>query len=193
MDNLNEISLIWRSAKVDFLPTSDEIRGIAMKYRSQRLTKKIAIILIGILSSLVMVFALVSHKLDSLAARIGDVCILISCLVLIMANTRSLGRLYRLDHLSNKDFLQYLEKVQDGYIGFYKTNQVVGLAFNSVGLILYLFDFVHTSLNRSIVGYSLMILYLLLVWFVVRPWSFNRKMRKLGAYRTRLDEIVRQL
>jgi hypothetical protein len=193
MHDLNDIKTIWRSAKAESLPTPDEIRGIVRKYRNQRLIKKVAIISFSILSFFLLVFILISHKLDSVPARIGDVCILVSCVVLIMANTRSLGRIYRLDPLSNRDFLQYLERVQQGYIRFYKTNQVIGLVFNSVGLLLYLFECVHRSLTGSIIGYSLIVLYLLLVWLVFRPWAFKRKMRKFKEYKTRLDKIIGQL
>jgi hypothetical protein len=193
MDDLNDIKAIWHSAKVDGLPTSDEIRQIVRKYRRQKLTGKavavaVALALLGVVAGAVFFYPSVLPS-----TRWGEACILVAIAILVANNTRSLFRVYGLKNLSNKEFLQYLELAQQGHIRFYKRTQVVGLAFNSVGLLLYLYEFVHKSLTASVIVYGLTVLYLLAVWLILRPRLYQRRKKKFDALRERVDKISGQL
>jgi hypothetical protein len=191
--DLNDIKDIWRSAKVDGLPTTDEIRAIIRRYRSQKLRKKAGFIALAALASVLMFSLLVSHRSKPLVTRIGDIIFLSSWLFLLISNMRSFRRAYRLKDHSNKAFLQYLERGQQGQIRYYKRTLVFFLAINSAGLLLYLYDMVHQSLALSVIGYGLTVLYLLFVWLFLRPWSFRRKQKKFDLLREKLDKISRQL
>jgi hypothetical protein len=193
MDNLNDIKTIWHSAKVDGLPTSDEIRGIIRQYHRQRLIRKggsivAAVILLGVMIGVVLFYPSVL-----LVTRLGEGCIFIAIAIIVTANAGSLVRAYGFKNLNNKAFLQYLERAQQGHIRFYKRTQVIALVFNSVGLLLYLFELVYKSLIAFVIAYGLTVLYLLLMWLVVRPWFFQRKKRKFDKLREKVEKIIKQL
>jgi hypothetical protein len=193
MDNLNDIKTIWRSANVDGLPTSQEMKGVVRKYRRQKLAKKAGTIMVTLFLLALMIGVVLFYPSVLLTTRIGEGCMLIAIVILVVNNTRSLARVYRLRNLSNKAFLEYLDLAQRGHIRFYKRTQVVGLGLISIGLLLYLFELVYKSLVAFLVAYGLTAVYLLVMWFVVRPRFFQRKKRKFDTLREKAEKIAGQL
>lgn len=193
MDNLNELKAIWQTAKVDELPSAAEILQQAKKFRNQKIRNKVLSIIVGITGTIAMSLLLITMPVLMLCTRLGIVFILFSCIILIYTNARSIRRFIRLNDCSNKEFISFLEQTQRNQLYYYKYTQVLGLLFSSIGLLLYLYEFVHRNITLMIIFYVISLAWILFLWFYQRPRSFKKHSRKLNAMLHELNKITDQL
>lgn len=181
MDNLNDLKKIWLAADIGNLPALAEMMQLIAQYRRSKLLKKAALILAAILLTAIMVSVVFLYKSVMLSTRLGEAGIIAAGLILIITNIGSIGRLYKVKDLSNKEFLGYLEQVKINRRYYYRKTQVAGLSLVSVGLLLYLYEGVYQHLWLCIVSYALVTIYLLVMWLIVRPRMYRRQAGKLDA------------
>jgi hypothetical protein len=193
MDNFNDLKSIWLTAKTDSLPASDEIVHIIKRYRNKTLQKKMMVILVGLVSVTIMIGIIFFYKPEMLTTRIGESFIILAGSILIFSNVRSIKRFYDLQEFSNRDYIEFLKKGRQNQIHFYKKTQVFGMAFCSIGLLFYIFEFVHKNAILSIIAYSLLVIYLLILWLIVRRRVFTKHARKLEELIKRLESLSNQL
>ena len=105
---------------------------------------------------------------------------------------RSLGRLYRVRDMNNKEFIAYLEQVQRNRIYYYKNTQVLGMALVGSGLLLYIYEEFSQHVAWCIVAYVLVVSWLAVNWFVIRPRAYWRNARKLEETIEKMVNISRQ-
>ena len=192
MDNLTDLKNIWLSAKTDSLPGVAEMLHMIKKYRSTNLIKKIALIITAILLTAVMASVVFRYKSSMLTTRIGEVMIILAGIMLVVTNVRSLGRLHRVKDHTNKEFIEYLEQVQRNRIYYHKKTQVAGLLLASVGLLLYIYEPVCKSLLLFVSAYSLLFIWLLINWLIIRPRAYKRQARKLEDTINKMVQISKQ-
>src|SRR5438046_7723513 len=190
MDNLNDLKTIWLTAKTDSLPTSAEMVQLIKKFRNRKIFEKIVLIVSACVLALLMVAIMVTYKSTMPTTRIGEFLIVAACGILATTNIRSIKRFYRLDHCSNKEFVEFLEQTRKNQLYYYKNTQVVGLLFCSIGLLLYLYEIVHQNTLLFIIVYAVTITYLIVLWFIIRPRKFKKGIDKLNATRERLEKIL---
>lgn len=178
MDNLNDLKKLWLTANTDSLPDSKEMVNTIKKYRNKKIINKAALITAAALLAGFMVLVAFMYHSTMLTTRIGEAFFIISCIILIVTNTNSLKRMYRLKNCTNKEFVQHLEQATQNRIFYYKKTQVAGLLFNSAGLLLYMYELVYGNLILCVVAYTVMIIYLLIIWLVVRPRVYKRQSKK---------------
>jgi hypothetical protein len=193
MDSLNDLKTIWLSADTKSLPNSNEIKRMSKKFRDQKLIKKVALIAAAILLTALMVAVVFIYKSTMLTTRLGEGCLIIAGGILVYTNINSIGRFYRFKDHTNKEFIQFLEQTRLNQIYYHKKTQVAGLAFCSVGLLLYIYEFVHERAFLAVIAYSLMILYLLVLWLIVRPRVFRKQTLKLNETINKLERLSKQL
>jgi len=192
MDNLNDLKKIWLGADTGSLPAPAEMMQRIAQYRRSKLLKKAALILAAILLTAVMVSVVFLYKSVMLSTRLGEVGIIAAGLILIITNIGSIGRLYKVKDLSNKEFLGYLEQVKINRRYYYRKTQVAGLSLVSVGLLLYLYEGVHQHVLLCIVSYALVAIYLLVMWLIVRPRMYKRQAKKLEATINEMKRLANQ-
>jgi hypothetical protein len=186
MDNLNDLTRIWRSAKVDDLPATQEMIGFIRRYRMGKMMKKAALVITGLATLSLLTGAVFFYPSTLLTTRIGEGCMVIPAMVLLSSYIRSLSRTYRLRNASNADFLRHLQEGQRGRQRYYKRTQPVCMILLSLGLLLYLFEPLHEQLSYLLAGYGLTAIWLGLNWFVLRP----RAIRQHGKrFRKTLDQL----
>lgn len=193
MDNLNDLKAIWQTAKTDDLPKSAEMLRLVKKFRNQRLFKKILLIVLAILLLAVMVFVMFIYKSTMLTTRIGEALFIIACVILVVTNTRSLKRFIDLKDCSNKEFIEFLEQTRRNQVYFYTRTQVIALSVCSLGLLLYPYEFAHVNMDWFIGTYTFVVLYLGIIWLIVRPRVFKKEARKLNETLERLEKISNQI
>jgi hypothetical protein len=193
MDNLSELKEIWRTAKTDSLPPSAEMLRIVKKYRNQKLLKTAAFILIVMVLIAVMVLVMFNYHSHMLSTRFGEVFIIIAGAIVFGSELSSLVRFYYLKDESNKNFILFLERTRQRQLFYYKRTQIVGFAFCSCGLILYLYEGVYQDTTWFIVGYALLIAYLLFLWLFVRPRVFKRQERKIKEKIEHFEILLKQI
>jgi hypothetical protein len=193
MDNLNDLKTVWLTAKTDSLPAPTEVINMAKKYRNSGLRKKIVLIVCAVISTGLMVGVIFIYHSTMLTTRLGECCIIISALMQLSTNVRSIGRFYRFTDYNNKDFIQFLEQTRLNQIRYYKKTQAVGLILSSVGLALYLFETIHINFLAGLVLYVVCGGFLLLNWFYIRPRIYRKHKTKVEEAIKRLEKIADQL
>jgi len=192
MDNLTDLKKLWLSADTGNLPRTSEMMRVISKYRSSKLMKKAALIASAIFLTAVMVAVVFNYKSVMVSTRVGEALIIAAGIMLVVTNIRSLGRLYRVKDHTNKEFIEYLGQVQRNRINYYKKTQVVGLVLTFTGLLLYIYEGVHKNLVLCIVAYSFIVAYLVVVWFIIRPWAYKRQAKKLEETIKKMESIAKQ-
>src|ERR1700757_1190433 len=175
MDNLNDLKQLWQTADTGSLPNSAQMMQMVKKFRSQKLGKKLRVIVIAILLTAVMLTVMFFYSSSLIITRMGEVLMIAACGVLIFTNMRSMRRFYNLNDCSNKEFIEFLEQTRLNQVYYYKKTQVVGLLLSSAGLLLYLYEFVRRDVWLFIITYTLSAAYISVLWFVVRPRIFKRE------------------
>jgi len=192
MDNFSELKQVWLSADVNTLPTPAQAIKAIRLFRVKKIMRGIGLLLLSLLLAAVMVYVVIFYRSEMLLTRIGEVCMLIAILFLIISNTHSLKRAWQLKDRNNHDFISYLKELQVKKIGFHKRAQLIGFVFSSVGLALYLFEGVYRQQFLMIVAYFFLAVWILVNWFIIRPAAVRRKTRKLNKTIQRLETVEKQ-
>jgi len=193
MDNLNDLKEIWLTADPNDLPAADKIVKTIRSYRLKHAIKKAALIFLTLLLVATMCWVLFAYKSNLLVTRIGEACMFIAMFILLSANANSLRRISNLKDCSNDEFVNFLKREKIKHTFFQKRTQLVGFAFASVGLLLYLFEGVYTTPIQMIMAYLLASLWIFICWFVIRPRSIKRKNRELTETIQNLERLSAQL
>jgi lysylphosphatidylglycerol synthetase-like protein (DUF2156 family) len=193
MDNLNDLKAIWHTAKTDSLPDSDGMVQIIKKFRSQKLLKISALVLTAIVLVLLMVMVVFYYKSTMLSTRFGELFIIMAGTILAVTSISSLIRFYKLQDCSNIEFLKFLEQTRQRQLFYYKRTQVIAMLLCAVGLLLYIYEGVYKSFLLCLIGYGLLMVYLVIIWFVVRPRVFRKQDKKIKEKIERIEALIKQL
>ncbi len=192
MDNLDDLKTLWQTANTDALPQPEEMLRMVKKFRNQKLRRKIILIIVALVCGTIMVTGIFIDGARMPSTYIGDVLLIITSLILAITNIRSIKRFYDLKDCSNSEFVQFIERTRQNQIYFYKKTQVITMSIASVGLMLYWYELVCRSITLTIIIYSATVIYLSVMWFVVRPRVFKKNARKLNEMLERLEKISKQ-
>ena len=193
MDNLNDLKAIWLSANTDSLPNAKEIPLMAKSFRNEKLRKKILIIAAA--SFLVVLEALVAviYQSTMITTRLGEACIIAAGSMLLITNIRSIGRFYKFNVYTNKEFLSFLEQTRVNQLRYHTKTQLIALSLCSAGLPLYLFETVYGHFFAGLLIFLISAIFLLIIWFVVRPRTFKKQSITINKTIMRLKKISSQL
>jgi len=193
MDNLNDLKAIWLTAKTDSLPDSHEMVHIIRKFRNKKLLKITVLVITAILLVSIMIWVVFIYKSTMLSTRFGEAFMIISGIILVSTNLNSLLRFYKLKVCSNKEFLHFLEQTRLRQHFHYRRTQVVAMFFCATGLLMYLYEGVYKNTMLFIGAYTGTILYLLIIWFIMRPRVFKKEEKKINAQIEKLESISKQI
>jgi hypothetical protein len=193
MDNLNDLKAIWLSAKTDSLPASGEMLRMAKKFRNDKIRKKLIMIAVAILLAGIMVFGALYNNLNMISSYVGEALLIITCMLLAFTNIRSIKRFIDFKDCTNKEFIGFMEQTKRNQLFYYQKTQVAGMAISSTGLLLYFYELVYRNSLLFIITYSTAVIYLAVVWFVVRPRNFKKQNKKMDEQMRKLHEIANQI
>jgi hypothetical protein len=193
MDNLPDLKAIWHTAKTESLPSADEMLGMVIKFRRQKLRSKWLVIVSSCLLSCLIIAVLIIVPFKLWTTYIGGGLMAASCILLAATNIRSLKRFYQLNDCNNLEFLAFIEQTRLNQIAYYKKTQVLIMLLTSIGLLLYLYEPLVEHPVWFFAIYSLSMIYFLIIWLWVRPRYFKKHSEKLNATRERLENLSHQL
>lgn len=193
MDNFNEIQKVWETAGTGDLPPVKELISTIKRFRAQQVIKKVLLIIFTLLMGGVMLWVLFVYKSNLLSTRLGEACFFLAMFILIITNASALNRMTVLKDQSNETFINYLKQEQLKLVLFYKRTQVTGFGLSALGLGLYLFEIVYHSTVLLITGYTLVIVYILLCWILLRPLALRKKTKKLEEMISKMEKFSKQL
>jgi hypothetical protein len=191
MDSLDDIKNIWQSAKVSMPPTED-IGNIIKRYKLRKMLKTVGLLLLTLLIFATMLWVLFAYHSKLITTRIGEASLLLAMLIMLRANIGALKRISVSKPRTNRDFLQYLKEEKLSIINFQKRTQKIGFAFACTGLLLYIYEVVHTDTSIMIISYLAVIGWCCFSWFVIRPLATKRKTKKLNTEIEKLENISAQ-
>ena len=193
MDNFNDIKKIWLTANVSALPKPDEVVKTIKRYRFKHSIKNAALILFTLIMVAVMCRVLFAYRSHLFVTRIGEAFFFIAMFILLGTNAKSLSRISTQKNFSNGEFISFLKQEQLRQISFQKRTQVIGFAFASTGLLLYIFEGVYQNTVMMIVAYLLTGIWIAVCWFIIRPLAIKRKTKKLTGTIEKLERLSTQL
>jgi len=193
MDNLDDLKAIWHTAKTDSLPSSNEMLRLIRKFRNQKLRSKWLSIITSLLISILITTVLFIVHFKLISTYIGGTLMVVSGLLLAASNIRSLKRFYQLEDCSNLEFLAFIEQTRKNQIRYYNRTMIWIVIICSIGWVLYLYEITYQNPMVCFAVYSVIFIYLAVMWFIVRPRSFKRDAEKLNSMQQRLEKILRQL
>lgn len=193
MNNLTDLKALWHTAPTGSLPTSAQMLQLIKKFRKGHLRKKWLVIICALALAGLMVGVMFTYHSKMATTRIGEVMMALSSLLLAATNLRSLGRFKQLDNCSNLEFLAFIEQTRQNQIYYYKKTQVYIMLLCSVGLLLYLYEAVAGKPLWMAGMYGGTLIYLVVMWLIVRPRYFKKDAQKLQALRQHYEKMAQQL
>jgi hypothetical protein len=140
-----------------------------------------------------MVFGAIYNGFTMISTRIGEACLIVTCMLLAFTNIRSIRRFIDFNDCTNKEFIEFMEQTRRNQLFYYQKTQVAGMAISSTGLLLYFYELVYRDTVVLIITYSVAIIYLAVMWFVVRPRNFKRQNLKMDETLRKLHDISNQI
>lgn len=192
MDNFDELKRAWLSAPVDELPPPAAMIRSLKQFQQKQLLKSIGIVLLAVVLFATMIWVLINYHSFLITTRIGEALMLAALIIFLSLRLKSLKRVASFKY-TNEAFLQYLKQEQIKLIKYQKTTQAIGFSLASAGLLLYLYEGLHEKTSTLIIGYSLAIVWITVMWLIVRPLSMKRKEKALNDKIKALEKIVAQL
>jgi len=150
-------------------------------------------IFIALLLAAIMVFGEIYNGSTMLSTHMGGACLIITCMILAFTNIRSLKRFIDFKDFNNKEFIEFMEQTKRNQLYYYQKTQVAGMAISSIGLLLYFYELVYRDTVLFIVTYSAAIIYLAVMWFVIRPRNFRKQNLKMDETLRNLHNIANQI
>ena len=193
MDNLYNLKAILHTAKTDDLPSSQEMLQMIRKFRSQKLRNKWLVIAISALLCCFIITVLIIFPFKMLTSYLGGALVIAGAALMAATTIKSLRRFYRLDDCSNVEFLAFIEQTRQNQLFYYQKTMGAVVALYSAGWVLYTYEPVHKYPLWFYSTYAVIIIYLAVMWFVVRPRAFKKDQDKLNAMRRRFENISNQL
>jgi len=193
MDNLNDLKTIWLSAKTDALPTPQQVVKQGKKFRKTILLKKGAIIAVTSVCAFIILFSMFFNPPAMVSTIVGNAMVIAGASLIAISNIRSIRRFYDFTDFTNREFLQFIEKTRENQRYFYRKTQVLAFTLTSAGWLISLYEMLHRKHLLLIVVYCFAVIYLLLAWFVFRPYTYKKNSRKLNETQQNLERILNQL
>lgn len=193
MNNLDDLKAIWHSAKTEDLPSSKEMMQLVRAFRYQKLRNKWIVISLSLVFACLIVAVLILAPFKMVSTYIGGCMMILSDLWICFSNIKSLKRFNQLEDCSNLEFLSFIEKTRQNQQYYYKNTMVKVVLLCSIGLAIYLFEPLHDNLFWLIGAYAGILVYFGLLWFVFRPRSYARNLKKLDAMTQHLNSMADQL
>jgi hypothetical protein len=193
MDSFDDIREIWATAKTSELPNLNEVLKTIKGHQVKHKLKSIAVIIATLFLVMVMIWVVFFYKSSMLTTRIGEGCFFIAMFILIGANVTSLRRAAKVKNCTNEEYVRYLKTEQIQLATFIKKTQAIGFAIVSIGLLLYVFEFVYKNNFSILLSYLIVTLYILLAWFVIRPIATRKKTKRLNETIEKLEKLANQL
>ncbi|MGY3053825.1 hypothetical protein ACVWYG_002026 [Pedobacter sp. UYEF25] len=193
MDNLDDLKAVWHTAKTDRLLTAKEMVKLISTFRNQKLRNKWLMIVSCLLFSSLIIAVLLFVNFRLITTYIGGGLMVTSGLLVAATNMRSLKRFKQLDNCSNLEFIEFIEQTRQNQKYYYKKTMVSVVALCSVGWLMYVYELISKYPIWLFPTYTVAVIYLAVLWFVIRPRSFNKDAAKLEATRKKMETISKQL
>lgn len=193
MENFSELQSLWLVEEPHSVLPADEIENVSKQFVEKQKRKNVLIML---LLAMLIITSIWLLSWAQFALWTTDLGILIfATLAAWMVNLR-LSRQNEWSHLeplSNSEFLNKLQqKTHETCIGKSDT-QAKLFSFWAIGFCFYIYEFVSASLTYLLLGYGMLLSFVLIVWFVYRPFMKRRYQKDIQKTINRINHLKSQI
>lgn len=193
MEEPIDLKALWQTGAPKGLPEPAAIKSTMRGFQRRTVRKKWLIIGVSALLCVLLITAFAWSPSHFWTTWLGNSLTIAGCFVLGFTNWRSLARFNQLDNCSNIEFLAFIEKTRENQRYYYRRTQMIIMLLVSAGFILEMYEPASRHPLWSAMLFTGCTVYLLLIWFVVRPRMFRRNGAKLDALSVHVKRIIQQL
>ena len=175
MDLFDELKTTWQAAPEPDLPDAAALHRQLAAYQRRRRLFHLSQVALLLGSAATLIWVMVSLQSRLWTTRAGEVLFL-----LCMAGAYRLRAAGERRHkaaaetLPVADYLAYLQQNAEEACNVAPRRQIYLIVLLAVGFSLYMYELLSGSTAALLIGYSLVALYMLAIWFVLRPYLKRR-------------------
>lgn len=195
MDNFENLQNAWKSQDSSNLPNMETLKLNVNKLRNQLVRKNVIAIVLLLLTIVVMFVILFGIDFDFLTTKIALVGVILTISGAIIFLIKLNNQMYKADKLMNssRTYLQQLKKFQTEQTTLQQKGIVVYFLLLTIFLALYFYEIYHMNKWIGISAYVLTGIWVLFVWFVMRPRQIAKNEQRINQMITEVERIEQQL
>lgn len=190
MDNFDKIKNIWQNQKTEQLPSIASINNTIRIYHTKRKRAISFLAFISVICLITMTWVMVDYESNLLTTRIGESLFILLGFYLLVSKLNLLKKKKKEELLSTKDYLDDLK--ERSLKEALNESQPIPFFISVIALVLYVFELFSASQTRLIVGYFILCLLVVLIWFVYRPFMIKKNQSKIQNLLNNIDNIKNQ-
>ena len=192
MDSFEEIQNLWLSEKADILPNSDQIKNLVSKYNSVKNRNIWFLLILLFLCFVTMVLVVIFYEDRKFTTIFGEILIFIALFVTIIFKLQKLRTVKDNELKNSQDFLKDLEFSTHQKSKF-NPLQILALILFGIGYGFFIYETVKGNPQQMWLCYAAVIIYILLMYFVVKP-IFEKKNKKQNLeFLSKIEKIKEDL
>lgn len=195
MNSFEDIQQLWQEPDTNNIPEIAAAIAAMKKKRSTMLLKNAGLTLLLLLTAVFILLLLFHYECRMITTAIGIVLGVMALAAAIIVNTNLFTILMRQadDAADNSQYLASLKRYRQRMQFIHTKGITIYFALLGAGLMLYMFEFLQSSLLTGIAGYALTLGWMAFVWFYIRPRTIRKQSAELEAMISRLENISQQL
>jgi len=190
MDNFDEIKNIWQNQKTESLPSIASINKAIKGYQAKRKREVVFLVFLAAVCILAMIWVMIDYESYLLTTRIGESIFIFLGFYLLISKLNLLKKKKQEELLNSTDYLDDLKERSQKEAS--NESQPVPFFISVIALIIYMFEKLSTSQSLLIIGYFIVCLFVVFIWFVYRPFMIKRKQSKIQNLLDKIDNMKEQ-
>ncbi len=193
MKNTININQIWKRQEI-IEPNLVEFIKSANSIKSKNLKNIILVNVLLLLTSVFIIFIWIYFQPKLITTKVGILITIIAMLIYIIALNKTITINKEKFNLDNNQYLQQLINLKNKQRFLQNTMLKVYFILFSVGLCLYLIEYVQLmNLILGIIVYSLTLFWLAVNWFYFRPKIIKKQNLKINELISKVEKINNQI
>ncbi|MFI2743135.1 hypothetical protein ACG2LH_10380 [Zhouia sp. PK063] len=188
MENFNEIKAIWQQQQQELPPVKEVLQKIK-KYKRTAIVKAYVVLLALVLSLIIMLLVLVNTPFKLWTSYVGAILVCITIIYMFLFKYNTLTKKRNEGLMSNNAYLKKLKQdIVDGDKNSYKT-KLFGMCIWGVAYAFFIYEIVYTSTQYMVIGYAVLIIFWVVLWFVYRPYKVKKYQEKIQRFIQKIEAI----
>jgi len=188
MDNFKNLQDSWKNQDSSNLPDMEAIKLNVNKLRNQLVRRNVMAIVALAVTVAVMFLILFGIDFDFITTKIALIGVILTVSGAIIFLIKLNNQMYKADKLldSSKTYLQELKKFKTDQTTLQQKGMLLYFSLIGIFLALYFYEIYHMNKWIGISAYVFAGLWMLFVWFVIRP-------RKIAKDNQRINEMINEV
>ena len=194
MSNDIDLRELWNKQETT-IPNVKELFEKIRNFKRSKLRKLIIANILLLSTSAFMVFIWYYYQPEMTTTKIGIVLTILAMVLYLYVYNQMIPTLVKVDFdMSSSQYLQQLLKLREKQVFLQNTMLNIYFIFLSTGICIYMFEYTsRMTLFWATFSYGLMLLWIAINWFYLRPRSIKKQQTKINELISKLEGVNRQL